>query len=88
MENDQVSEHDRFVEDMVRVAEESSYLKFGTRIRPVIEDEFKEIILPNIEKAISEVAKTYPEEDLSYLSISEMPSGGTSEKIFHIRNIG
>ena len=30
-----------------------SYQKFGTRIKPVIENEFREIILPNIEKALT-----------------------------------
>ena len=40
---------------MLKNAEEKSYVKFGSRIKPVIEDEFKEIILPNIEKVISEV---------------------------------
>ena len=69
---------------MVKKAEEQSFVKFGTKIKPVIEDEFKEVILPNIEKVIAEVAAQYPEEDLSQLIISEMPSGGTSEKIFHI----
>ena len=35
---------------------------------------------------ISEVVAQYPEEDLSQLAISERPSGGTSEKIFHIQD--
>ena len=86
IENDQILEKDRVVQEMLKNAEEKSYVKFGSRIKPVIEDEFKEIILPNIEKVISEVVAQYPEEDLSQLAISERPSGGTSEKIFHIQN--
>ncbi|WP_428908438.1 YpjP family protein [Niallia sp. Krafla_26] len=86
LDNEQISEHDRFIQEMIKQAEENSYMKFGTRIRPVIEDEFKEVILPNIEKVIAEVAQSFPEDDLSQLVISEMPSGGISEKIFHIQN--
>src|SRR5690606_21632175 len=33
-------------------AEEQSYLKFGSRIGPVIQDEFQTMILPNIQRAI------------------------------------
>jgi len=86
IENVEFSAREQFVQDMVKNAEEKSYMKFGTRIKPVIEDEFKEVILPNIEKVISEVAASYPDEDLSHLVITEKPSGGTSEKIFHINN--
>ncbi len=86
-EDEERSEREQFVQDMVKHAEENSYLKFGTRIKPVIEDEFKEFILPNIEKVISGVAQEFPEDDLSQLVISEMPSGGTSERIFHITNL-
>jgi hypothetical protein len=86
IETDPISEKERMVQEMLKNAEEKSYVKFGSRIKPVIEDEFKEIILPNIEKVITEVVTQYPEEDLSQLAISESPSGGTSEKIFHIHN--
>lgn len=79
-------DRDKFINQMVKKAEEQSFVKFGTRIKPVIEDEFKEVILPNIEKVIAEVAMQYPEEDLTQLIVSEVPSGGTSEKIFHILN--
>lgn len=65
-------------------AESYSYTKFGERIRPVIEDEFKEIILPNIERAIQSMAANYEEGQIQNLVISEAPTGGDSEKIFHI----
>jgi hypothetical protein len=73
-----------FIERVMKQAEEQSLEKFGTRIRPVIEDEFRQIILPNIEQAIATVAEQFPEEELANLSISEVPGGGVSEKIFHI----
>jgi len=73
-----------FVNEALKLAEEQCFLKFGNRIGPVIEDEFTEIVLPNIEKAIREVAERYKDEDLEHLVISEKPGRGMSEKIFHI----
>lgn len=75
-----------FVRQMLTIAEAQSYEKFGTKIGPVIEDEFNEVILPEIEKAIQEVAVQFPEESLAQLKVTETPGGGLSEKIFHITN--
>jgi len=72
--------------NLMKDVERHSYTKFGERIRPVIEDEFKEIILPNIEKAIERVAFQHQGDSLKNLVISEIPTGGDSEKIFHIAN--
>lgn len=72
------------INSLMREAEYYSYEKFGKRIKPLIEDEFKEIILPNIQKAIEEVAYQFEGNQLQYLVISEAPTGGDSEKIFHI----
>lgn len=72
------------INSLLKDAELYSYEKFGSRIKPLIEDEFKEIILPNIEKAIESVAFQYDEHELRNLVVSEAPTGGNSEKIFHI----
>jgi hypothetical protein len=82
------SEFDRekFLDDLIRQAEEQSYQKFGTRIKPVIETEFRDVILPNIQTAINQTATQFPEEDLVNLTISEQPGAGHSEKIFNIKN--
>ncbi|SHQ83034.1 Uncharacterised protein [Mycobacteroides abscessus subsp. abscessus] len=74
----------QIIQSWLNEAEELSYQKFGSRIKPVIEDEFKQVILPNIHKAIEEVAVQYPEEKLAYLQLSEVPTGGNAEKIFHL----
>ncbi|MFP7297941.1 YpjP family protein [Neobacillus niacini] len=74
------------VRELLKQAEQQSYQKFGTRIKPVIENEFREIILPNIEKALQETAAQFPTEDLVNLSITESPGKGQSEKIFNIKN--
>ncbi|PFP30421.1 hypothetical protein COJ96_05305 [Bacillus sp. AFS073361] len=79
---------DKFIEDLMKQAEIQSYQKFGTKIKPVIENEFKEIILPNIESALEDMAIQFPEEDLKNLTITEQPGAGHSEKIFNIKNRG
>ncbi|WP_026581325.1 YpjP family protein [Bacillus sp. J33] len=85
-EEDNYVDKEVFIRQMVKEAEMQSYEKFGTKIGPVIEDEFNEVILPNIEKAIQEVAVQFPEESLAHLKVTETPGGGLSEKIFHITN--
>jgi hypothetical protein len=75
---------DEFVQQTMEKAILHSYEKFGTRILPVIEDEFNKVILPRIEEVLMSLAEQYPEEELHHLEITERPSGGISEKIFHI----
>lgn len=84
----QESEFNReeFMEELIKQAELQSYQKFGTKIKPVIEDEFREIILPKIEMAIAQTANQFPEEDLKNLAITEQPGSGLSEKIFNIKD--
>ncbi|WP_462411955.1 YpjP family protein [Neobacillus sp. Marseille-QA0830] len=77
---------DSFVEFLLKQAEDQSYQKFGSRIKPVIEDEFRDVILPNIELAIEETASRLPDEQIKNLAITEQPGSGYSEKIFHIKN--
>lgn len=79
--------NDHHVKNLIEQAEIQSYHKFGEKIKPAIENEFREIILPNIEKAIAETTAHFPKEDLQNLTISEQPGSGYSEKIFHVRNI-
>lgn len=79
-----ILDRESFIQNMVKEAEDQAYIKFGPRIKPVIEDEFKEVILPKIERAIETVAFQFNEGNLSNLAITEFPSGGNSEKIFHI----
>ncbi|WP_050615324.1 YpjP family protein [Bacillus testis] len=79
-------DREQLAQEFIRVAEESSYAKFGERIKPRIEDEFMEVILPQMEKAITSYIEACPEEDLSNLAISEKPSSGYGEKIFNVYN--
>jgi len=77
---------EKFMQELIKQAEIQSYQKFGTRIKPVIENEFKEIILPNIEKAIEETASQFPNDGVKNLTITEQPGAGLSEKIFNIKD--
>lgn len=77
---------DIILEKLKKQAEIQSYQKFGTKIKPVIEDEFREMILPNIEKVLDEIAGQFPEEELQNITITEQPGKGQSEKIFHVIN--
>lgn len=79
------NERDKVLSQIMQEAEAQSYMKFGRKIKPVIEDEFRTAILPNMEKAIAEVMSIFPEEDLSQLTVTEFPSAGVAERIFHIR---
>ncbi|MGE7603789.1 YpjP family protein [Peribacillus sp. NPDC097675] len=73
-----------FISDMLDKAEENAYVKFGDKINPKIGDEFKDVILPKIEETINNIANQFPDEKLKQLTITEQPSAGRSEKIFHI----
>ncbi|MDR4948316.1 YpjP family protein [Neobacillus cucumis] len=77
---------EEFIQGLIKKAEIQSYQKFGTRIKPVIENEFREIILPNIERALEETATQFPESEVKNLTITEQPGAGLSEKIFNIKD--
>lgn len=65
-------------------AEEQSFEKFGDRIGPYIKDDFYTNVLPQMEYALQQFSSEVPEEKLMNIAISEKPSGGLSEKIFHL----
>src|SRR4051794_35965810 len=51
---EQLEEQSDLIEDsLIASARELSYMKFGTKIGPVITDEFNDVIFPKIEEAIS-----------------------------------
>jgi hypothetical protein len=77
----------QFIEQTMEKAARQSYEKFGRKIAPVIEDEFRDVILPRIEEVIASLAEQYPEEQLRYLAVTENPSGGMGERIFHIYRV-
>lgn len=70
----------------VAAAEVQSFQKFGDKIGTVIEDEFRQIILPKMEEAIKQYVDEYSDEDIRDLAISKKPADGKGEKIFHLYN--
>ncbi|MFD1206511.1 MULTISPECIES: YpjP family protein [Sporosarcina] len=71
-------------DELLNSAKELSYQKFGSRIGPVIQNDFDEIIFPKIEEVIQ--AKISQVENRK-LAITETPSGAYSEKIFHVSDM-
>lgn len=67
-------------------AKEQSYIKFGNRIGPVIQDEFDDVIFPKIQEVIDTTISKVDPDKARDLVISEQPSGEYHEKIFHIYN--
>jgi hypothetical protein len=72
------------LETVHQSAEEQAYLKFGSKIGPVIKEEFQTAILPSIQQAIDMHLAGMDSEKIHKLAISEKPSGDHAEKIFHI----
>jgi hypothetical protein len=74
------------IKQLLEGAQNQAFIKFGEKIKPIIEDEVRDCILPKIEIAIAEVAAQFPEEESIHLKVSEFPGKGKSEKIFHVIN--
>ncbi|MBE1554730.1 YpjP family protein [Sporosarcina limicola] len=75
------------VDNLVASAKELSYTKFGSKIGPVISNEFDEVIFPKIEEAIQIVLLTSGDLHKRRLAISERPAGDYAEKIFHVQDM-
>ncbi|MFY4776069.1 YpjP family protein [Metabacillus sp. RGM 3146] len=69
------------INQIYREADEQAFIKFGSKIGPVIEGEFRTFILPKMEEAIAETLQT---TDGTSFTVSKKPGKGKSEKIFHI----
>lgn len=74
-------------DSILLAAKEQSYIKFGSKIAPVIGDEFEEKIYPKLEQAIELTAASLNDQSAKYLAISRQPSGQYNEKIFHISDM-
>lgn len=73
-------------DEIITGAHSLALAKFGSKIGPLIENEFNEMIFPKIEQVIRETLGEYYQMNRK-LAISEEPSGGTSEKIFNIKDV-
>lgn len=75
-----------FITYTVYQATEQTKEKFGERIEAKSGEEFRSVILPKIEETIVQLSAQVDEETMRNLKISERPTKGKSEKIFHIKN--
>ncbi|WP_221564804.1 YpjP family protein [Alkalihalobacillus sp. TS-13] len=77
---------DAFVTYTVIQATEQTRQKFGERIESKRGEEFRSVILPKIEETITYLSSELDEEIMRNLMISDRPTKGKGEKIFHIKN--
>lgn len=71
------------LDSILVAAKEQAYIKFGSRIAPVISDEFEQRIYPKLEEVI-ELTFSRNTDSTKYFAISQQPSGEYNEKIFNI----
>ena len=64
-------------------AKEKALTKFGPRISGSIEQEFTDLILPQIESVLGSILNESG-ESYTYYSIAEEPAGGYGERIFNV----
>jgi hypothetical protein len=76
----------QFVDYTVYQANEQTLEKFGPKISQKLGDEYQLVILPKIEEVISLLSQKLGEQELRNIVITDRPSSGTGERIFHISN--
>lgn len=80
------NDSDYLVSMIAEQAAEQVVEKFGPRIAEKIEDEFMRTILPNMEDVLKSLLANAGDEMIPYFGITEQPSQGHGERIFHIYN--
>ncbi|WP_339250225.1 YpjP family protein [Sporosarcina sp. FSL W8-0480] len=71
-------------ETLFSPAKELAYLKFGSRIGPVIQQEFDTVIFPKMEEVIESTVASVGGFENGRILITQTPSGNYAEKIFHV----
>lgn len=79
-----IDPYEQFVTYATQQAKYQSLQKFGPKIEDHVRDEFIDEILPKVEEVIQELAQKANEEDLARFEMTEKPSSGYGERIFHI----
>jgi hypothetical protein len=72
-----------FIQELTEKAKEQTVAKLGPKIVNQVQDDIVMSILPTIETALQTILKE-AEDEVEYYAISELPSSGYGEKIFHI----
>ncbi|RST59128.1 hypothetical protein D5F11_013430 [Siminovitchia terrae] len=69
------------------LAREQAMAKLGPRILKQVEDEFLEGILPEMEEVLSSLLIEAGPQEAVYFKITDQPSYGYGERIFHIYDV-
>lgn len=70
---------------LIEEAESQAFIKFGTKISPVIDEHFRAEILPKIEEQIIKIVDELRGQDaFQFLAITDDPAPGRKEKIFNV----
>lgn len=73
------------LQEMTEKAKEQTIAKLGPKISEQLEDDFVTTILPNMENVLQNLV-TNDNDRATYLAISEKPSSGLGERIFHVHD--
>lgn len=76
---------DPSLQQMMEKAKEQTITKMGPRIAGQLEDDFVTTVLPNIESVLQNLV-TIDGDGAAYFAISEKPSSGLGERIFHVHD--
>lgn len=83
IDTEEIDERTFYIHEMMEKAKDTTMTKFGPRIANQVEDEFNTAILPTIEQVIEGLVNEAG-DDYIYYGISESPSKGYGERIFHV----
>ncbi|RDW15750.1 hypothetical protein CWR48_18615 [Oceanobacillus arenosus] len=81
---DYLHDSDYYFHNLIEKAKDQTITKFGPKIAEQVEDDFTAFILPNIELALQSIVADVDEDVSRYYAITEQPSKGYGEKIFHV----
>ncbi|RDW16626.1 YpjP family protein [Oceanobacillus chungangensis] len=84
LNKDNPYDRDYYIHSLIEKAKDQTITKFGPRIADHVEDDFTAFILPNIEMALQSIMQDADEDVSRYYAITEQPTKGYGEKIFHV----
>ncbi|TQS74936.1 hypothetical protein DX933_09210 [Ornithinibacillus gellani] len=76
--------YDDYVATLTEKAKAQAITKLGPKIMHQVEDEFMDVILPTMETVLQTVFADADEQEIPYYGITEHPTKGLGEKIFHV----
>ena len=81
------TKQEEMIESLTHKAREQTISKLGPRIMKEVDQEFNENILPAIDEVLQSFLAEGEEKQLPYYGITEHPTGGVGEKIFHVYDV-